>query len=82
VTEAGLAAARHRAAQDGAASRVTLQDVADRAGVSLTTASRVVSAGSRKVGQQLIDRVNLAVAELGYTANLQARAVATGQSST
>ena len=43
-------------------SEVTLQDVADRAGVSLTTASRVVSEGPRKVGQQLIDRVNLAVA--------------------
>src|SRR5712692_6860285 len=74
--------ARRRPAANGDASRVTLQDVADRAGVSLTTASRVVSAGPRKVGQQLIDRVNVAVAELGYTANLQARAVATGQSST
>jgi LacI family transcriptional regulator len=62
--------------------RVTLQDVADRAGVSLTTASRVVSAGPRRVRPQLADRVNLAVAELGYAANLQARAVATGQSST
>ena len=61
---------------------VTLQDVADRAGVSLTTASRVVSKGPRKVGQQLISRVHQAVAELGYTANLQARAVATGQSNT
>jgi LacI family transcriptional regulator len=65
--------------------RVTLQDVADRAGVSLTTASRVVNArvtdqGPRKVGRDLADRVNKAVAELGYTANLQARAVATGQS--
>ena len=60
--------------------RVTLQDVADRAGVSLTTASRVVNEGSRRVGAQLADRVNQAVAELGYTANLQARAVATGQS--
>jgi hypothetical protein len=30
--------------------RVTLQDVADRAGVSLTTASRVLSDGSRRVG--------------------------------
>ncbi len=65
--------------------RVTLQDVADRAGVSLTTASRVVNAravhdGSRKVGKALEDRVNKAVADLGYTANLQARAVATGQS--
>jgi LacI family transcriptional regulator len=60
--------------------RVTLQDVADRAGVSLTTASRVVNHGSRPVGPHLADRVNQAIAELGYTANLQARAVATGQS--
>jgi LacI family transcriptional regulator len=60
--------------------RVTLQDVADRAGVSLATASRVVNDGSRRVGPGLADRVNQAVAELGYTANLQARAVATGQS--
>jgi LacI family transcriptional regulator len=59
---------------------VTLQDVADRAGVSLTTASRVVNDGSRRVGKPLADRVNQAVADLGYTANLQARAVATGQS--
>ncbi|HUB37327.1 MAG TPA: LacI family DNA-binding transcriptional regulator [Streptosporangiaceae bacterium] len=66
--------------QDGDASRVTLQDVADRAGVSLTTASRVLSNGPRPVGRQLVHRVNQAVAELGYTANLQARAVATGQS--
>jgi LacI family transcriptional regulator len=60
--------------------KVTLQDVADRAGVSLTTASRVVNQGSRRVGPLLADRVHDAVAELGYTANLQARAVATGQS--
>jgi LacI family transcriptional regulator len=60
--------------------RVTLQDVADLAGVSLTTASRVLNEGSRRVGPRLAQRVNHAVAELGYTANLQARAVATGQS--
>ncbi|HEU5385978.1 MAG TPA: LacI family DNA-binding transcriptional regulator [Streptosporangiaceae bacterium] len=60
--------------------RVTLQDVADRAGVSLTTASRVVNEGSRPVGPRLAERVKAAAAELGYTANLQARAVATGQS--
>ncbi len=70
------------AAQSAAAhQRVTLQDVADRAGVSLTTASRVVNDGTRPVGKALAERVNKAVAELGYTANLQARAVATGQSS-
>ena len=61
---------------------VTLQDVADRAGVSLTTASRVVNGGSRRVGAALSARVNQAVTELGYLANLQARAVATGQSNT
>jgi LacI family transcriptional regulator len=61
-------------------SKVTLQDVADRAGVSLTTASRVVNEGARRVGASLAQRVNEAAAELGYTANLQARAVATGQS--
>jgi LacI family transcriptional regulator len=60
--------------------RVTLQDVADRAGVSLTTASRVLNDGARRVGKQLADRVHKAAGELGYTANLQARAVATGQS--
>jgi LacI family transcriptional regulator len=65
----------------GGSSRVTLQDVADRAGVSLATASRVVSEGPRRVGRQMVSRVNQAVEELGYTANLQARAVATGQSS-
>jgi LacI family transcriptional regulator len=82
MIEAGPAATRRRSAGGGVAARITLQDVADRAGVSLTTASRVISLGPRRVGQQLADRVNLAVAELGYTANLQARAVATGQSNT
>src|SRR5919204_2642778 len=47
--------------------RATLQDVADRAGVSLTTASRVVNEGSRRGGPRLAERVNQAVAELGYT---------------
>jgi LacI family transcriptional regulator len=73
--EAPVADARPTARQ-----RVTLQDVADRAGVSLTTASRVVNDGTRPVGKALAERVRGAVAELGYTANLQARAVATGQS--
>ena len=67
--------------QGGPGERVTLQDVADRAGVSITTASRVVNDGERRVGVQLAQRVHRAVAELGYMANLQARAVATGHSS-
>jgi LacI family transcriptional regulator len=73
--------ARAGARQAGAPlARVTLQDVADRAGVSLSTASRVVNEGSRRVGPRLADRVTKAVADLGYMANLHARAVATGQS--
>jgi LacI family transcriptional regulator len=72
--------AQRRKRVDQAGARVTLQDVADHADVSLTTASRVVNDGPRQVGQALADRVRKAVAELGYTADLQARAVATGHS--
>jgi LacI family transcriptional regulator len=81
-SRAGLPAKRRDASRraNTGGSRVTLQDVADRAGVSLTTASRVLSDGPRRVGRQLASRVHQAVDELGYTANLQARAVATGQS--
>ena len=60
---------------------MTLQDVADRAGVSLTTASRVAERRAAAGRPPAGSRVHQAVAELGYTANLQARAVATGQSS-
>jgi LacI family transcriptional regulator len=69
-------------ATPGPGGQATLQDVADRAGVSLTTASRVLNEGSRRVSATMTAAVNQAAAELGYLANLQARAVATGQSST
>jgi LacI family transcriptional regulator len=59
---------------------VKLQDIADRAGVSLATASRVLGNGSRRVSGELIERVTRAAAELGYSANLPARTVATGYS--
>jgi len=72
---------RRRTAADDRGTRVTLQDVADQAGVSLTTASRVVSEGARKVSPLMAERVARAVAELGYRANLSARAVASGYTS-
>lgn len=72
---------RRRAVPDDRGTRVTLQDVADLAGVSLTTASRVVNEGARKVGPAMAERVNRAVTELGYQANLPARAVASGYTS-
>ncbi len=59
---------------------VNLQDIADRAGVSLATASRVLGNGSRRVSGELIERVTRAADDLGYSANLPARTVATGRS--
>jgi LacI family transcriptional regulator len=73
---------RRPSAAPESTSTVTLQDVADRAGVSLATASRVIGTGSRNVGRTMADRVTQAASELGYSANLQARAVATGHSNT
>jgi LacI family transcriptional regulator, galactose operon repressor len=61
---------------------VTLADVAARAGVSLATASRVLGGSTRVVGDELRDAVHRAATELGYSANLQARAVARGTSDT
>ncbi|ANN18327.1 LacI family transcriptional regulator [Amycolatopsis orientalis] len=61
-------------------SQITLADVAERAGVSLATASRVVNGSERVVGKRFRERVLAAAAELGYTANAFAQAVARGRS--
>jgi LacI family transcriptional regulator len=61
-------------------SQVTLADVAERAGVSLATASRVVNGSERVVGARFRQRVLAAAEELGYTANVSAQAVARGRS--
>ena len=57
---------------------VTLADVARRSGVSQSTASRVLNGSARTVGNELAKRVMAAAAELQYSANLQAQAVARG----
>lgn len=55
----------------------TLDDVAQRAGVSLATASRVLNAsGGRAVGERLRARVLAATEELGYIPNAHAQALA------
>lgn len=59
---------------------VTLHHVADRAGVSLATASRALNGSARSVGKDLRDRVLAAAAELDYVPNLHAQAVARGTS--
>jgi DNA-binding LacI/PurR family transcriptional regulator len=58
------------------ASRPTLEQVAERAGVSRATASRVVN-GAATVEEGLAARVRRAVDELGYVPNLAARALMT-----
>ncbi len=57
----------------------TLLDVAKRAGVSLATASRVVNGSTRKVREELRAQVLAAAAELNYSANAQAQAMARGR---
>lgn len=55
---------------------VTLLDVAQRAGVSVATASRVLNGGDRVPRPELQERVREAAQELGYTPNAQAQALA------
>jgi len=45
-----------------------ITDVAKKAGVSISTVSHVIN-GTKFVGEELTDRVNRAIAELGYQAN-------------
>ncbi len=57
-----------------------LSDVAVRAGVSSATASRVLNGSDRAVGEPYRSKVLAAAAELGYTANAHAQAIARGTS--
>jgi len=59
---------------------ITIKDVAQRAGVSVATASRVLS-GGRKVSPELADRVRESARELGYRHNAVARALRHGRTS-
>lgn len=60
---------------------VTLEDVAASAGVSRATVSRVVN-GDANVKAQTRSRVEAVIAELGYSPNPAARALASSQSNT
>lgn len=61
--------------------RVTVRDVAARAGVSPATASRAL-AGNERVHPDLMERVQRASEELGFRANLLARALRTQHTDT
>ena len=60
---------------------VTMQDVAEKAGVSKSTVSRVLS-GKVLLSQATRDRVNAAIAELGFRPNTLAQALANQTSNT
>jgi len=55
--------------------RATISDVAQRAGVSIATVSRVVN-GTAPVAEETVRRVRKAIAELGYTPHTAARKLA------
>ncbi len=59
--------------------RPTIKDVAQRAGVSFKTVSRVIN-GQRGVSEDVEARVRAAIAELGYVVNYSARSLAQGGS--
>jgi len=55
-----------------------IEDVARRAGVSRSTVSYALS-GKRRISHQTRERIEAAIAELGFTPNAGARALATAQ---
>ena len=59
----------------------TMRDVAERAGVSVTTVSHVINQ-SRPVSDELRERVLLAMQELGYQPNTLARSLRRGETKT
>ncbi|HET6242125.1 MAG TPA: LacI family DNA-binding transcriptional regulator [Arthrobacter sp.] len=63
-------------------SKPTIRDVAESAGVSLTTVSYVLSGrsgGTTRISQRTQDRVHAAVRELGYVPNRAARGMRRGR---
>jgi DNA-binding LacI/PurR family transcriptional regulator len=56
----------------------TIEDVARRAGVSRSTVSYALS-GKRTISRETRERIEAAIAELGFTPNAGARALATSQ---
>lgn len=62
-----------------ATSHVTMQDVAERAGVSAQTVSNVINGRTAHVGADTIDRVTRVIDELGYRLNQSARSLRRGR---
>jgi LacI family transcriptional regulator len=60
--------------------KFTTQDVARKAGVSVTTVSRVVNNSDHRVNQKTAQKVHKAIEELGFTPSALARALVTRRS--
>lgn len=58
--------------------KITLADIAETAGVSPATVSRVLN-GDPRVSAERVSRVNQAISELGYSPNRAARTLVTGK---
>jgi DNA-binding LacI/PurR family transcriptional regulator len=59
----------------------TITDVAEMAGVSISTVSNVLNGRSGQMGKATLARVEKAMAQLGYRPNLAARQLKTGEAS-
>ena len=59
----------------------TLKDIANLTGVSITTISNVIHGRSNRVSPETVNRVNAAIAQLGYVPNMTARSLASKSSS-
>lgn len=56
----------------------TIQDVADLAGVSISSVSNVLNGRTERLGKKTFERVQAAIAQLDYRPNLVARQLKTG----
>lgn len=72
-----LSTERQPSGEGGIASvRVTLKDIAQRAGVSMMTVSNVINGNSARVSPATIERIQRIVVELGYVPSHSARSLA------
>lgn len=60
--------------------RATIKDIALAAKVSPMTVSNVINGRAAKASAETVERINAAIAQLGYTPNLSARALASNAS--
>ena len=74
-----MPAARNKGKEDGSPARVTINHVAEAAGVSITTVSHALN-GKGRISQETRQRVAGVAAEMGYRPSVLARGLAGGRS--